>query len=100
MIRCCQRGEMFRKVLVANRGEIALRIIRACHAVGAKAVAVYSQADANSPHLKEADETICIVGGAATSSYLPPDHLLGAEEITVLQAVHPGFRGVSGNAIF
>lgn len=91
---------MFRKVLVANRGEIALRIIRACHAVGAKAVAVYSEADADSPHLREADETICIGGGPPSSSYLNQDALLEAALITGCQAIHPGFGFLSENARF
>lgn len=91
---------MFRKVLVANRGEIALRIIRACHAVGAKAVAVYSEADADSPHLREADETICIGGGPPASSYLKQDALLEAALITGCQAIHPGFGFLSENARF
>lgn len=91
---------MFRKVLVANRGEIALRIIRACHAVGAKAVAVYSEADADSPHLREADETICIGGGPPSSSYLVQDALLEAATITGCQAIHPGFGFLSENARF
>lgn len=91
---------MFRKVLIANRGEIALRIIRACHAVGAKAVAVYSEADADSPHLKEADETICIGGGAPSNSYLRQELLLEAAQITECQAIHPGFGFLSENALF
>lgn len=91
---------MFRKVLVANRGEIALRIIRACHAVGAKAVAVYSEADADSPHLLEADETICIGGGPPSSSYLVQEALLEAATITGCQAIHPGFGFLSENARF
>lgn len=91
---------MFRKVLVANRGEIALRIIRACHAVGAKAVAVYSEADADSPHLKEADETICIGGGPPSDSYLRQDILLEAARITECQAIHPGFGFLAENATF
>lgn len=91
---------MFRKVLVANRGEIALRIIRACHAVGAKAVAVYSEADADSPHLREADETICIGGGPPSSSYLHQEALLEAALITDCQAIHPGFGFLSENARF
>ena len=60
---------MFRKILVANRGEIAARIIRACHSVGAKAVAIYSEADAQSPHLDMADERICIGPGPSSLSY-------------------------------
>lgn len=91
---------MFRKVLIANRGEIALRIIRACHAVGAKAVAVYSEADADSPHLNEADETICIGGGAPSNSYLRQELLLEAAQITECQAIHPGFGFLSENALF
>lgn len=91
---------MFRKVLVANRGEIALRIIRACHAVGAKAVAVYSEADADSPHLREADETICIGAGPPASSYLVQEALLEAALITGCQAIHPGFGFLSENARF
>lgn len=91
---------MFRKVLVANRGEIALRIIRACHAVGAKAVAVYSEADKNSPHLNVADETICIGGGAPANSYLRQELLLEAAQITECQAIHPGFGFLSENAQF
>ena len=79
---------MFRKVLVANRGEIALRIIRACHAVGAKAVAVYSEADAQSPHLKLADETVCIGPAPAGKSYLnlKPDRV-AMQDATAQMAV-------------
>lgn len=91
---------MFRKVLVANRGEIALRIIRACRAVGAKSVAVYSDADKDSPHLREADETICIGGGPPSSSYLVQEALLEAAQITGCQAIHPGFGFLSENARF
>ncbi len=91
---------MFRKVLIANRGEIALRIVRACRAVGAKSVAVYSDADADSPHLLEADETICIGGGPPSNSYLRQDLLLEAANIMDCQAIHPGFGFLSENAIF
>ena len=91
---------MFRKVLVANRGEIALRIIRACHAVGAKAVAVYSEADAASPHLKLADETVCIGPAPAAKSYLNADALLEAAISRDCQAIHPGFGFLSENARF
>lgn len=91
---------MFRKVLVANRGEIALRVIRACHAVGAKAVAVYSTADSASPHLAEADETICIGPGPASQSYLNEDAILEAAVATDCQAIHPGYGFLSENARF
>lgn len=91
---------MFRKVLVANRGEIALRIIRACHEVGAKAVAVYSEADAESPHLEEADESICIGGGSPAQSYLNQDAILQAAELMDCQAIHPGFGFLSENKHF
>lgn len=91
---------MFRKVLVANRGEIALRIIRACHAVGARAVAVYSEADARSPHLAHADETICIGPGPASQSYLNQDAILQVALQTDCQAIHPGFGFLSENARF
>ena len=91
---------MFRKVLVANRGEIALRIIRACHAVGAQAVAVYSSADADSPHLAEADATICIGPAASGSSYLNADALLQAAIQMDCQAIHPGYGFLAENAQF
>ena len=91
---------MFRKVLVANRGEIALRIIHACHEVGAKAVAVYSEADRFSPHLAFADETICIGPGPANESYLNQDAILEAAFQTDCQAVHPGFGFLAENARF
>lgn len=91
---------MFRRVLVANRGEIASRIIRACHAVGAEAVAVYSEADAESPHLDEADERICIGPAPAGASYLNQDAILEAAQITGCQALHPGFGFLSENALF
>ena len=91
---------MFRKVLIANRGEIALRITRACHAVGARAVAVYSRADADSPHLEEADETICIGPGAASESYLDQDAVLQAALQTDCQALHPGYGFLAENARF
>ena len=91
---------MFRKVLVANRGEVALRIIRACHDVGAKAVAVYSEADAHSPHLAHADETICIGPGTSAQSYLNADAILEAALQAEVQAIHPGFGFLSENARF
>jgi len=91
---------LFRSVLIANRGEIAARIIRACHEVGARAIAVYSTADAASPHLELADETICIGPGPAASSYLNQDAILQAALQTDAQAIHPGFGFLSENARF
>ena len=91
---------MFRKILVANRGEIALRVIRACHAVGAKAVAVYSDADRGAPWLDEADETVCIGPGPASRSYLDADAVLQAALQTGCQALHPGYGFLSENAAF
>ncbi|MBL92511.1 MAG: acetyl-CoA carboxylase biotin carboxylase subunit [Myxococcales bacterium] len=91
---------MFRKVLIANRGEIAARIIRACKAVGAQAVAIYSSADANSPHLKLADESICIGPGPSSDSYLNQEAILQAALQTECQAIHPGFGFLSENARF
>ena len=91
---------MFRKVLIANRGEIALRIIHACHAVGAKAVAVYSEADRYSPHLDAADETICIGPASSSDSYLNQEALLEAALQRDAQAIHPGFGFLSENARF
>lgn len=91
---------MFRKILVANRGEIAARIIHACHAVGAKAVAIYSEADAHSPHLQLADESICIGPGPSSLSYLNQDAILQAALQTDCQAIHPGFGFLSEHARF
>lgn len=91
---------MFKRVLIANRGEIALRIIRACHRLGIEAVAVYSEADAASPHLEEADETICIGPGVSSSSYLNQNAILQAVIQSRAQALHPGYGFLSENARF
>ena len=91
---------MFKRVLIANRGEIALRIIRACRAMGIEAVAVYSEADADSPHLKEADETVCIGGAKSADSYLNIAAILQAAEQTEAKAIHPGYGFLSENALF
>jgi acetyl-CoA carboxylase biotin carboxylase subunit len=82
---------MFRKVLVANRGEIACRIIRACHALGIKAVAIYSEADKQALHVKMADEAICVGPPQNTDSYLNMPNVLMAAVITGSEAVHPGY---------
>ena len=82
---------MFKKILIANRGEIAIRIIRACNEMGIKTVAVYSNADKNSLHVKFADEAICIGEGPAVESYLNIPRIIAAGEITNADAIHPGY---------
>jgi acetyl-CoA carboxylase biotin carboxylase subunit len=91
---------MFSKILIANRGEIALRVIRACRDLGVKAVAVYSRADRGSAYLDFADEAICIGGEAAAQSYLNPAAILSAAEIADVEAIHPGYGFLSENAHF
>jgi acetyl-CoA carboxylase biotin carboxylase subunit len=91
---------MFEKILVANRGEIAMRIIRACRELGIKTVAVYSKADANSMHVQVADEAICIGDGPSTDSYLRIDRLISAAEIADVDAIHPGYGFLSENSHF
>jgi len=91
---------VFRKILVANRGEIALRIIRACQTLGVKTVAVFSDADRDSPHLEAADERVCIGPAAAADSYLNQDAILEAALQHDVQALHPGFGFLSENARF
>ena len=81
---------MFSKILIANRGEIALRIIRACHELGVQAVVVYSEADAGSPYIKMADEAICIGPAAPAQSYLNIPRIISAAEIADVEAIHPG----------
>jgi acetyl-CoA carboxylase biotin carboxylase subunit len=89
-----------RKVLIANRGEIAVRIIRACHDLGLQTVAVYSQADAEALHVLHADEAICIGEPPSQKSYLKTAHILSACEITGADAIHPGYGFLSENANF
>jgi acetyl-CoA carboxylase, biotin carboxylase subunit len=91
---------MFKKVLIANRGEIALRIIRACHDLDIKTVAVYSEADRESLHVRFSDEDICIGPPSATDSYLNVPRIIAAAEITGADAIHPGYGFLAENAEF
>jgi len=91
---------MFRKVLIANRGEIALRVISACRELGIRTVAVYSEADRNSLHVKFADEAICIGPARSTDSYLNVPAVISAAEIADVDAIHPGYGLLSENANF
>src|SRR6266568_1755500 len=91
---------MFEKILVANRGEIAVRIIRACKELNIRTVAVYSEADANSMHVQMADEAICIGKAPSSESYLRIDRIISAAEITDVDAIHPGYGFLSENPHF
>jgi len=86
---------MFKKVLIANRGEIALRIMRACHEMGVRTVAVYSEADTRAPHVREADEAILIGPAPSSESYLGGDRIIEAAKITGAEAIHPGYGFLS-----
>ncbi|MFZ9437177.1 MAG: biotin carboxylase N-terminal domain-containing protein, partial [Opitutales bacterium] len=88
------------KILIANRGEIALRVIRACRELGIKTVAVYSQADEQSLHVQLADEAVCIGAGPSKDSYLREDRIISAAEITNVDAIHPGYGFLSERAGF
>ena len=88
------------KILIANRGEIALRVIRACRELGIKTVAVYSQADEQSLHVQLADEAVCIGPGPSKDSYLREDRIISAAEITNVDAIHPGYGFLSERAGF
>src|SRR5579884_348043 len=94
------RADMFRKILIANRGEIALRIICACRDLGIRTVAVYSEADRNSLHARFADEAICIGPAKSSRSYLDIPAVISAAEITNVDAIHPGYGFLSENADF
>lgn len=91
---------MFEKILVANRGEIAVRIIRACKELNIRTVAVYSEADVNSMHVQIADEAICIGKAASSESYLRIDRIISAAEIADVDAIHPGYGFLSENGHF
>ena len=91
---------MFKKILIANRGEIALRVIRTCREMGIKTVAVYSTADRDSLHVKFADEAVCIGKPHSSDSYLNIPHIMSAVEITNADAIHPGYGFLAENAKF
>ncbi|MCF7667758.1 MAG: acetyl-CoA carboxylase biotin carboxylase subunit, partial [Akkermansiaceae bacterium] len=91
---------MFKRVLVANRGEIALRIIRACRELDIQSIAVYSEADVDSMHVQLADEAVCIGSASSKESYLKMDRIIAAAEITGANAIHPGYGFLSENARF
>ena len=89
-----------KKILIANRGEIAVRIIRAAKELGIKTVAVYSEADKDSLHVKLADEAVCIGPASVSESYLKIPNIIAAAEITEADAIHPGYGFLSENARF
>ncbi|MFA5272485.1 MAG: biotin carboxylase N-terminal domain-containing protein, partial [Candidatus Omnitrophota bacterium] len=91
---------MFSKILIANRGEIAIRVIRACKELDIKTVAVYSEADKNSLHLEFADEAICIGKAPSSESYLNISSIISAAEITDSDAIHPGYGFLAENPSF
>src|SRR4051794_37371041 len=86
---------MFQRILIANRGEIALRVIRACRELGIETVAVFSEADRGAPYLDFADATVCIGPGSAAKSYLFTPRLIAAAEMSGAQAIHPGYGFLS-----
>src|ERR1700737_983574 len=89
---------MFKKILIANRGEVAMRVIIACRELGIKTVAVYSEADENSLHVRFADEDVCIGPARSTDSYLNVPAVISAAEITGADAIHPGYGFLSESA--
>ena len=91
---------MFKKVLIANRGEIALRVIRACRELGVRTVAIHSTADAESLHVQFADEAVCVGPPPSRDSYLNVRAVMSAAEVTGCDAIHPGYGFLSENPAF
>ena len=91
---------MFKRILVANRGEIALRVIRACRELGIETVAVYSTADADAIYLRQADDTICIGPPPSAKSYLDIPSIIAAAEVADVEAIHPGYGFLAENDHF
>ena len=91
---------MFKKVLIANRGEIALRVIRACRELGIKTIAIYSEADKECLHKRFADEAVCIGPATATQSFLDSKRIIAAAELTNAEAIHPGYGFLAENPSF
>jgi len=91
---------MFQRILIANRGEIALRVIRACRDLGIESVVVFSEADRGAPYLELADEAICIGPAVSAESYLKIPRLIAAAEVANVQAIHPGYGFLAENAHF
>ena len=91
---------MFKKILIANRGEIALRIMRACRELGVQSVAIHSVADTDSLHVKYADESVCVGKASSSDSYLKISNIIAAAEITGSEAIHPGYGFLAENAEF
>jgi len=91
---------LFKRILVANRGEIALRIIRACRELGIEVVCVYSKADADAPYLRLADDAICIGPAPSAKSYLSIPNIISAAEVANVDAIHPGYGFLSENEHF
>src|SRR6185312_2706046 len=98
--RLRRRCLMFKKILIANRGEIALRIQRACRELGVRSVVVYSEADRDAKYVRLADEAVCIGPAASAQSYLNMPAIIATAEVTDAEAIHPGYGFLSENADF